>query len=321
MFSLWCIYWVGNLYANRIFMYFCIKSSIGAQDEVGWPKKCFKPYGDVFQSFKHCDYLAWRRERANLSAFHTFVRFVLVWICRFPLPLGVWEGLRFVIVALPGFFSYLFFYSTDRSKTVVPMLLTLCCFLIYSTRRFVLVLPSVIFSCIVLVFFSPSSIAITVPGKERAEFGAFCAFIRFALVLFCLFPLPIRVWDRLRLLIVALLELFSYFLLSQQIGHIFFLECIASDWTCILAGLPKGSILGPQLFLIYVNGIVAEIGSNIPIRWRYAYSLTILASTLLLKIILHLLFASIKTFLNSIWANNWLRTSIRLKPKHSWHLA
>ena len=43
-------------------------------------------------------------ERANLSAFHTFVRFVLVWICRFPLPLGVWEGLRFVIVALPGRF-------------------------------------------------------------------------------------------------------------------------------------------------------------------------------------------------------------------------
>ena len=32
---------------------------------------------------------------------------VLVWICRFPLPLGVWEGLRFVIVALPGLFSYL----------------------------------------------------------------------------------------------------------------------------------------------------------------------------------------------------------------------
>ena len=47
-------------------------------------------------------------ERANLSAFRAFVRFVLVWICRFPLPLGVWEGLRFVIVALPGLFSYLF---------------------------------------------------------------------------------------------------------------------------------------------------------------------------------------------------------------------
>ena len=44
-------------------------------------------------------------ERANLSA---FVWFVLVWISRFPLPLGVWEGLRFVIVALPELFSYLF---------------------------------------------------------------------------------------------------------------------------------------------------------------------------------------------------------------------
>ena len=49
-----------------------------------------------------------REERANLSAFRTFVRFMLVQIRRFPLPLGVWEGLRFVIVALPGLFSYLF---------------------------------------------------------------------------------------------------------------------------------------------------------------------------------------------------------------------
>ena len=46
-------------------------------------------------------------ERANLSAFRMFDRFVLVWICRFPLPLDVCEGLRFVIVALPGLFSYL----------------------------------------------------------------------------------------------------------------------------------------------------------------------------------------------------------------------
>ena len=53
-------------------------------------------------------------ERANLSAFRVFVRFVLAWICRFPLPLGVWEGLRFVIVALPGLFSYLF-YAGRRS--------------------------------------------------------------------------------------------------------------------------------------------------------------------------------------------------------------
>ena len=63
-----------------------------------------------FQSFLHSDYLALGRERANLSVFRTFVRFVLVWICRFPLPLSLWEGLRFVIVALPGLFSYFFLF-------------------------------------------------------------------------------------------------------------------------------------------------------------------------------------------------------------------
>ena len=47
-------------------------------------------------------------EKANLSAFRTFVRFVLVWFCRFPLPPSFWEGLRFVIVALPELFSYPF---------------------------------------------------------------------------------------------------------------------------------------------------------------------------------------------------------------------
>ena len=50
-------------------------------------------------------------ERANLTAFRTFVRFVLVWICRSHLPLGVWEGVRFVTVTLPGLFSYLFLYQ------------------------------------------------------------------------------------------------------------------------------------------------------------------------------------------------------------------
>ena len=48
-------------------------------------------------------------ERANLSAFRTFVRFVPVWICRFSLHFGVWEGLRFVIVSLPELISYIFF--------------------------------------------------------------------------------------------------------------------------------------------------------------------------------------------------------------------
>ena len=60
-------------------------------------------------------------EKANLSAFRTFVRFVLVWICRFPLPLGVWEGLRFMIVALPGLFSYLFFFYHQDSLIISLM--------------------------------------------------------------------------------------------------------------------------------------------------------------------------------------------------------
>ena len=47
-------------------------------------------------------------ERANLSSFHTFFRFALVWVCLFPFPLVFWEELRFVIVVVPGLFSYLF---------------------------------------------------------------------------------------------------------------------------------------------------------------------------------------------------------------------
>ena len=52
-------------------------------------------------------------EKANLCAFRTFVRFVLVWFCWIPLPLGVWEGLWFVIMVLPGrlsFSSFFFFF-------------------------------------------------------------------------------------------------------------------------------------------------------------------------------------------------------------------
>ena len=60
-------------------------------------------------------------ERADLSAFRTFVRFVLVWISRFSLPLGVWEGLLFVIVTLPGLFSYLFFRDDDFLFALLPV--------------------------------------------------------------------------------------------------------------------------------------------------------------------------------------------------------
>ena len=63
----------------------------------------FSPFGIAITSLGD--------ERANLSAFRMFDRFVLVWICRFPLPLDIWERLWFVIVALPGLFSYLFFQN------------------------------------------------------------------------------------------------------------------------------------------------------------------------------------------------------------------
>ena len=49
-----------------------------------------------------------KRELIFSNAFRTFVRFALVWFCLFPLPFGVWEGLRLVIVANPGLFSYFF---------------------------------------------------------------------------------------------------------------------------------------------------------------------------------------------------------------------
>ena len=79
--------------------------------------------------------------------------------------------------------------------------------MVYSKRRFVLCLALCYF---VLVFFSPCSIAITSLGEERPSHGAFRTFVRFALVSFCLFPLPFGVWEGLGFVIVALPGHFSY---------------------------------------------------------------------------------------------------------------
>ena len=79
--------------------------------------------------------------------------------------------------------------------------------MVYSAWRFVFSLALCYF---LLVFFSPFNIAITLLGEKRANLSAFRTFVRFALVWFCLFPLPLRVWDGLRLVIVDTSGLFSY---------------------------------------------------------------------------------------------------------------
>ena len=74
--------------------------------------------------------------------------------------------------------------STDRSKAVVPVLVLFFVALWFILRGDLLYISVCYF---VLVFFSPFSIAITLPGEERAKLSAFCAFVQSVLVWICRF--------------------------------------------------------------------------------------------------------------------------------------
>ena len=99
-------------------------------------------------------------------------------------------------------------YSSDRSKAVVPVLVLLFVALWFILRGDLFYVLTLCY--FVLVFFSPFNIAITSLGEEKANLSVFRTFVRFVLVWFYRFSLPLGVCKRLRFVIVALPGLFSY---------------------------------------------------------------------------------------------------------------
>ena len=93
--------------ANRAFVTktiraFDMKKSRNCKNPFALLIKCvFSPFSIAITSLGE--------ERADFTAFSTLVRFALVWVCLFPLTLGVWLGLQLVIATIPGLFFFSFF--------------------------------------------------------------------------------------------------------------------------------------------------------------------------------------------------------------------
>ena len=68
-----------------------------------------------FQSFQHCNHLTWGRENWSLC-FSCVCLFCAWWFCPFPLPFGVRDWLRLVIVALSGLFVLPFCFSINIAR-------------------------------------------------------------------------------------------------------------------------------------------------------------------------------------------------------------